>query len=178
MNGLEMPLVFARYGVHRDHRISEQVHAFSISAIVIRRWGRYRQIHNAALLIHRLVEAPYVGAGAVLPTVAIPGVVARFARLWHRMKVPQLRSRAGIVSAPIARRTQRRASWVRAHDHSLLEDGRDGYIWHRHIHLTFLAEAGIESALGRIQGDQPAPGGEEDARRIAAVAWPVRHAAP
>src|SRR5277367_1145958 len=103
MDGLEMPLVLARDGIHRDHGICEQVVARTIAAPIIRGRTTEGHIYNAALFIHGHVPAPDVHARAALPAVIEPGVMTEFTGTRHRMKIPQLRAGAGIVGTRIAR---------------------------------------------------------------------------
>src|SRR5260370_28375154 len=67
-----------------------------------------RGVDDAALIIDGERETPVVHAGAVLPTVAFPCLVAGLARSRHRMKLPHSRAGARIVTACVSGLAYRR----------------------------------------------------------------------
>ena len=99
MDGLEMPFVFSGLSVNSNHRIAEQIVAGPVATPVIRRRRSDGHIEDAALLVHRQVPSPDVRAGALLPAVIQPCVMTDFARLRHRVKVPELFAGAGVEGA-------------------------------------------------------------------------------
>src|SRR2546425_8888680 len=102
MHNLEVPFELAGHGVERNDGIAEEVVALAIESVVIARWAAEDGVERAAFRIQRHVEAPVVRAGAILPAVGRPGVVAGLAGLRDGMKFPNLRTRARIVGARVA----------------------------------------------------------------------------
>src|ERR1019366_4831427 len=128
--------------------------------------------------------------GAILPTVAFPGVVAWFPRLRNGMKLPYQLAGAHVPRPYVPARSAARAlRYFGAGDHQIAIDGRRrGHRINRvgksirdsgaQIHLALFSEAGNGLAGFGIQRDQPAvQRTKQDSRRRALVAWPVRHAA-
>src|SRR5215472_16871825 len=97
-----MPLVLARGGIDSDYGVAEQVGARAIAAIVIGGRRTEGHIYKTACFICSHVPAPGVHARTVLPAIVQPGVVPHFARLRDGLKLPQLGSRARVVSSRIA----------------------------------------------------------------------------
>ncbi len=84
---LEIPEQFSGGSLCGDDGRAKEVVAGPIcsDAIVVR--SSKRHVDDAPLLIDRHVT-PDVDAGALLPAVATPGVVACFSRAWHRVERP------------------------------------------------------------------------------------------
>src|SRR6185437_4920107 len=146
-------------------------------------------IDDATLLVNR-EEAPDVDAGAVLPTLAGPSVVALLAFLRHRVEGPDELSRAHVPRAYIAGGTARRNFLSgAARDHQVLVDeGRRGepvaagQTAHDGIRVqvddAVVAELRVRLARPRVDRiELPVAGSEHDLRRCLAVSAPVFHAA-
>src|SRR5580700_6997822 len=99
MDGLKMPFILAGDCIHGHHGIGEQVVARAVTTPVIRGRAAERHIYDAAFFIHGHVPAPDVDAGAFLPAVVEPGLVARFAGTRNGVKLPELAASASIVGA-------------------------------------------------------------------------------
>ena len=95
MHHLEMPLVLAGLGVDSDQRVAEQIVAVTVAAIVGRRRRAERHVDDAALLVDSRLHAPHVGAGAILPTVVLPGLVTQLRRDAARNGSPTAWRRCG-----------------------------------------------------------------------------------
>ena len=166
MDGLEVPLVRAGLDVDRDHRVAEQVGALAVAAVGAGDRRGQRQVEQSALFVEREVERPGVGAKTALPAVAFPGVVADLARLRHRAELPELGAGARIERPGVADTARRSRRRVRADDDDVPVDERHRVVRHDHVHFACLAEAGVDRAGRGVERDQPAAGGEDDARRL------------
>src|SRR5256885_16395936 len=102
MDGLEMPLVGAGLNVHGNYRISKQVGAHTVSAVVAGNGRRQWDVEKSARLVQGEVERPRVDPEAPFPAVAFPGVVADGAGRRHRAELPDLGARAGVEGAGVA----------------------------------------------------------------------------
>src|SRR5689334_6198024 len=103
MHGLEVPLEFPAGGVQRDNGISEEVVALALESVIVAGGTSEDGIQNAALGVHRHIEAPVVDACAILPALGRPRVVAGFTSLWNGMKFPNLCAGACVIRACVAR---------------------------------------------------------------------------
>src|SRR5205823_14269158 len=93
MNELEVPLVLSGVRIDRNDRVTEEIGAGPIAAVVVSRGRAEGHIEDAACFIGGHVPAPNIRAGPVLPAIVEPGLVTGFAGLRYRLKLPQ--SRAG-----------------------------------------------------------------------------------
>ena len=100
MDQLLMPAADAGRRVERDQRVGVEVGPGPIAAVEVVRRRAQRQVHQAARLVHAH-RRPDVDAGAPLPGIGRPGVVARLSRPRHGVEPPALPARS-------ARRTRAR----------------------------------------------------------------------
>ena len=105
MNRLEVPLEFAAVRIERNDGVTKEVVSLAIEAVIIAGGAAEDCVEETALRVYRHVEAPIVHAGAILPAISRPGVIAHFTRLRYGMKFPNLRTRARVVCARVARWT-------------------------------------------------------------------------
>jgi len=183
-----VPLQCARLRVERHRRVAEQVVAGPVAAVVVHAGTADRQIDEAALFVHGQRERPHVVAGAILPAVVAPRVVARFAGAGNGVEVPYLLAAARVVGVhvalfPPARREVRAdvalagPEEVGSHQHDVpVEHGHAG-VRDLEIDVAAVAERGVERAGVGTQGHQLSEAGEEDARAQRPVARPVGDAA-
>ena len=87
VNGLEIPFQFAGLCVQSNKTVAEEIRAFAIATVVIVSALTEGHIDDAALDIDGH-HAPHVGAGAIFPAIAFPGIVADLAGLWDGVKLP------------------------------------------------------------------------------------------
>src|SRR5262245_54047768 len=104
MDRLEIPFEFAGSRFKRHDGIAEEVVSFSIETVIITGRAAEDGVENASLRVYRHVEAPIVCACSILPPIAWPRVVARFAWLRNRMEFPNLCACACIECTRVARR--------------------------------------------------------------------------
>ena len=111
MHHLEVPFQFAGERIDGDQRRAEQIRARAVAAPIV--GGRLAEGHveDAALGVDR-EEAPDVRAGAVLPVVALPGVVAGLAGARDGVERPE--QFAGVDVPARACRRRRRCSGLPA----------------------------------------------------------------
>ena len=76
-NGLEIPLHFSGLGIQRDQSVAEQIRARAVAAVEVRARPADGIVDDAVLFVDRERESPDVVAGAILPAVLGPGIVAR-----------------------------------------------------------------------------------------------------
>src|SRR5437868_5235384 len=98
-----MPDAFARARVQADGAVGEEIVAFAAAAVKIRRGRAGADKHQPAFLIHA-GSSPIVGRAGVLPGIALPSAVAKFARPRNGVETPEFLSRSHIECARIARR--------------------------------------------------------------------------
>ena len=102
VHSLEIPLQLSGLCLERDDRISEEIVSFAVAAVVVAGRTAKHGVEKTALGVERHVEAPVVDAGAVLPAVAVPRIVADFAGLGHRMEFPDLLAGERVEGARVA----------------------------------------------------------------------------
>jgi len=178
MHSLEKPFHLARVCVQSDQRIAVQIVALAIEAIIIAGWASERGVEQAALGIHRHVEAPVVNASAILPSVLRPGVVTGLARPRDRVKIPNRRARTRIVSARVARFPGSRLFGnICADEDEVLENGRWRVVGHHQVDFALFTEARVDLAGLGVEREHSFTGSKDDARRIGAIARPIGDAA-
>ena len=148
---LEVPLQLARLRVERDRRVAEQVVAGPIAAVVVHARTADRHVDEAALLVDGQRERPDVVAGAILPAVVAPRVVADFAGQGNGVEVPHLLARARVVGVHVAllalaRREVRSdvplagPEEIGSHQHDVPVDRRHAGVRDLQIDVTAVAE--------------------------------------
>src|SRR6266567_2859902 len=101
-----------------------------------------RGVDDAALGIDGERETPVVHAGAVLPTVAFPCLMAGLAWSRYRMKLPHLRTGARVVTTCVSGLARRRGfAGIRAYQEQVFVDYRRRIVGHCQIHCAFFAES-------------------------------------
>ena len=108
MDGLEVPATLAGGAVERHDAVAEQVGALAVAAVEVDRRRGERDEDHAALFIdaHR---RPGVGAAALSPRVAFPGVVTVLAGTRHGVEAPDELAGTGVKSTDVATRPLRLA---------------------------------------------------------------------
>ena len=194
---LEVPNALAGLHVEADEALSEQVVARPVSAIIIVRRRRQREVDVPELLVAAR-RRPHVGVPRVLPRRAVlveagqPCLVTRLALARDRVENPELLAGPHVVAAHVAGRHLLERRHCRAGD---VGDGRANHDdvvddkWRRppaealdgpvvvplnQVDLAAVAERGVSFAGLGVQRDQPGPDHREDAR--VAPVGPVRHA--
>src|ERR1700680_4307673 len=99
-----MPEAFAGGSVESYERITEQASAFAIATVVVGPGRSQGQEYYAALGIDTQ-DGPGVHGGAVLPGIALPGIISELALLRDGVEYPDLLAGAGVECADIALRT-------------------------------------------------------------------------
>ena len=178
MDCLEVPLVLSGQHIQRDDRIAEKICALSVAAVIAGHRRRERHVQHPALLVEREIERPGVRPAAVLPAVVFPGVMPKLARLRHRAEFPDFCAGARIEGARISRRNRRRRRRVRADDEEIFVHERHRVVRHAHVHFAVFAESRFRRTGFRVERNQPAAHGKDDARGRGALARPVADAAP
>src|SRR5262249_6013544 len=118
-----------------------------------------------------------VGAQPVLPAVALPGVVAHFARLGNRVELPELRAGACVKGAWIADSANRTWWTIRTDDDHVPIDQRNRVVQHDTVDLAVRTILRVVCSGHSVQRNQAAAGRYEDARGERTIAGPKRHAA-
>src|SRR5437867_4516164 len=98
-----MPDPPASFRVQAKRAISEQVIAFTVPAIKIRRGRAGAHKYQAALLVHA-GATPVIRCAGPLPTIALPGLMAEFAGTRNGVKAPEFLASAHIKRARVAGR--------------------------------------------------------------------------
>src|SRR6185295_17386039 len=108
MDGLEVPLHLTGVNIKSYNGVAEQVIALAIESIEVARGAAVGRVKRIARLIHGHVEAPIVDSSAILPLVAGPAFVPKFARMRNRVELPFLHTGASIVGAGVPRSARSR----------------------------------------------------------------------
>src|SRR5258708_5010965 len=98
MHNLIVPLILTCRGIYRDHRISEQIGALPVCAVVIARRTSEGHVDDVAGLVGGHGKSPVVDARTVFPVVALPDFVTGLTRPRHGVELPQLCSGPHIIS--------------------------------------------------------------------------------
>ena len=186
VHGLEVPLVLARLGIHRDHRVRVQVAAGAIAAPVVGGRPGDRHVEDAALFVHRHVPAPDVHARAALPAVVRPRLVTGFAGPRHGVEFPELLPGARVERPRVAGRTIRHFADRRAERDDVLEDEGHAVPRHADIGDPVGAEPFRRLPGRRVERHQPRAARfalrgarrEHHALWVVAIARPVREPRP
>src|SRR6185295_6779030 len=174
----------------RDDRVAVEIGAVTFAAVVVRRRRADRRVDDAALGVDG-EEGPDVGAGAVFPAVAFPGLDARLPRARHGVERPQQLAGLGVPAANVAVQpgARRLLAVVAAGDDDVLVDR--GRRRQAEVAVDVAADARLEidrsgvavaEALGRLAAfgvdrKQTIAGTGEESRRRVAIAGPVGDAA-
>src|SRR5690606_38578740 len=119
---------------------------------------------------------PFVGAGSPLPDIA-PSLVEPVAALRHRMELPQLAAGTHVEATRVARNADRILKSGGANYRHVAGDRDGSAVGDADIDHAVLAES-CSRLTGRcIERQHRRSGHDEDARRRAAIAGPVSHAA-
>src|SRR6185437_4230343 len=100
MDSLEVPDEFASAGVDSHERVTEKIRTFAVRGIEVRSRRAKRKKEQAAFNINAH-ESPDVGAGAILPGIRLPSIVAGFARVRHGVEAPDEFAGARVESANV-----------------------------------------------------------------------------
>src|SRR5262252_10287527 len=175
---LEIPLELAGVSVNGNDRVAKQVVSRSISSVIVGRRTADGHEERAGLGVNRHVPTPDVGAGAALPTVVEPSIVADFSRLRNSVKRPDGLAGERIISARIARRADGQLAYTCAQEHEIFEDCGDTVVANFQIDNAVPSESWDDLAGCGIERHQLAVEcGENDARSSISVTRPIGDAA-
>src|SRR5581483_11086711 len=98
---LKVPQQLSRRGIEREYAVGVKIVADAVAAVEVHHGRAGRHKDDAALGIER-EAGPIVRCSRSLPRIGWPGLVARFAGMWNRMKAPAQRAGMHVVGTDIA----------------------------------------------------------------------------
>ena len=185
MDELLKPFQLAGGGVERDQAVAVEIVAVTVRAIEVRSGRAQRNIGDSARNVHR-DEAPGVGAGAILPAIGRPRIVAGLTGTRHGVERPHQLAGASVPGADVAVGASAGISLAvgAARDDEVLVDRGRGLERESgigqvaedallQIQKTLVGEAGSRLPVGCIEGDHAALDASVHARMRGRVAGPV-----
>ena len=168
VNRLEVPDPLPGGGVHRDHRVGEQVVPEAIAAVEVRARRADRQEHQASLEVGRDGGPDVRGTREARP--GLPGVVPELARMGDRVERPA-KLAGPHVEGPHVTGRRVRAHEVgdgRADDHDVSHDraGRTDVVLPRIVEGGYAVEQADLTAVAEIAAGLSGGGVQREEARI------------